>query len=64
VTQDIPTLYPTTDVLDTFIYRALRKTGDVGISSATALFQSVVSFVMVLLSNAIARRIDENAALF
>jgi len=64
VTQDIPTLYPTTDVLDTFIYRALRKTGDVGISSATALFQSGVSFALVLVSNFIARRIDENSALF
>ncbi|MCL2867134.1 MAG: ABC transporter permease subunit [Clostridia bacterium] len=64
VTQDIPTLYPTTDVLDTFIYRAMRKTGDVGISSATALFQSGVAFVLVLMSNFIARRIDENAALF
>ncbi len=64
VTQDMPSLYPTTDVIDTFIFRALRKTGDVGISSATALFQSLVSFVMVLLSNFIARRIDETAALF
>lgn len=64
VTQDMPALYPTTDVLDTFIYRALRKTGDVGISSATALFQSVVSFALVLLSNMVARRVDESAALF
>jgi putative aldouronate transport system permease protein len=64
VTQDNSTLYPTTDVLDTFIYRSLRKTGDIGISSATALFQSTVSFALVLGSNFIARRIDENAALF
>jgi len=64
VTQDIATLYPTTDVLDTFIFRSLRKTGDVGISSAVALFQSTVSFALVLVSNFIARRIDENAALF
>ena len=64
VTQDMPSLYPTTDVIDTFIYRALRKTGDVGISSATALFQSLVSFALVLISNFIARRIDESAALF
>ena len=64
VTQDMPALYSTTDVIDTFIYRALRKTGDVGISSATALFQSAVSFLLVLVSNAIARRIDDSAALF
>ena len=64
VTQDMPSLYSTTDVLDTFIYRALRKTGDVGISSATALFQSLVSFVLVVVSNFVARRIDDSAALF
>jgi len=64
VTQDMPSLYPTTDVIDTFIYRTLRKTGDVGISSATALVQSLVSFAMVIISNLIARRIDESAALF
>lgn len=64
VTADNPMLYPTTDVLDTFIYRTLRKTGDVGISTATGLFQSTVSLVLVLASNAIARRIDESSALF
>lgn len=64
VTADNPNLYATTDVLDTFIYRTLRKTGDVGISTATGLFQSSVSLVLVLVSNAVARRIDESSALF
>jgi putative aldouronate transport system permease protein len=64
VTRDIPTLYPTVDVIDTYIYRALRKLGDVGISSATGFFQSVVSFVLVLVSNKIANRIEEGSALF
>jgi putative aldouronate transport system permease protein len=64
VTRDIPTLYPTVDVIDTYIYRALRKLGDVGISSATGFFQSVVSFVLVLVSNKIADRIEEGSALF
>lgn len=64
VTQDIPALYPTTDVIDTYVYRLLRKRGDVGISSAVGLFQSVISFILVLISNGIARRIDDSAALF
>ena len=64
VTRDIPTLYPTVDVIDTYIYRALRKLGDVGMSSATGFFQSVVSFVLVLLSNKLADRIEEGSALF
>ena len=64
VTGDNPNLYATTDVLDTFIYRTLRQTGDMGISSAVGLFQSSVSLVLVLLSNWAARRIDEGSALF
>ena len=64
VTGDNPNLYATTDVLDTFIYRTLRKTGDMGISSAVGLFQSSCSLVLVLISNFIARRIDEGSALF
>ena len=64
VTGDNPNLYPTTDVLDTFIYRTLRKTGDMGISSAVGLFQSTCSLILVLISNFAARRIDENSALF
>ena len=64
VTGDNPNLYATTDVLDTFIYRTLRQTGDMGISAAVGLFQSSVSLVLVLLSNWAARHIDENSALF
>lgn len=64
VTGDMPTLYATTDVLDTYIYRALRQLGDIGISSATGFFQSVVGFVLVICSNWVARKYEEDAALF
>lgn len=64
VTQDMPSIYSTTDVIDTYVYRLLRKRGDVGISTAVGLFQSVISFALVLVSNAVARKIDDTAALF
>ena len=64
VTRDIPTLYPTVDVLDTYIYRALRRMGDIGISSATGFFQSVVAFILVLVSNKLADKIEKGSALF
>jgi putative aldouronate transport system permease protein len=64
VTRDIPMLYPTTDVIDTYIYRALRRQGDIGISSATGFFQSVVSFILVIISNKVANQIEEGSALF
>lgn len=64
VTSDIPTLYPTTEVLDTFIYRALRVTGSIGISSASGFFQSVVSFVVVVFFNWLANKAEEGYGLF
>lgn len=64
VTGDMPTLYATVDVIDTYIYRALRQLGDIGISSATSFFQSIVGFVLVLISNWAARKYEEGAALF
>ncbi len=44
-------LKPTTEVLDTYIYNALIYSGDLGMSSAAGLYQSVVGFVLVLLAN-------------
>lgn len=63
-TGDIPTLYSTTDVIDTFIYRSLRQTGDIGIASATGFFQSVVSFIIVIVCNRLAGIFEKDAKLF
>lgn len=57
-------LYPTTDVIDTFVYRNLRLLGDVGMASATGFFQSVLACVLVVGSNLVARKIDKDSALF
>ncbi|MGB8452228.1 MAG: ABC transporter permease subunit [Anaerocolumna sp.] len=64
ITGAVPTLYSTTDVLDTYIFRALRQTGDIAISSATGFFQSVISFVLVIVCNNLARRYEKDSALF
>lgn len=57
-------LRPTTDVIDTYVYRALRVNNDIGMSAAVGLFQSAIGFVMVLIVNATARKIDKDTALF
>ena len=44
-------LKPTTDVLDTYIYNALIRTGDLGMSSAAGFYQSIVGFLLVLAAN-------------
>ncbi|MCD9025584.1 ABC transporter permease [Cohnella silvisoli] len=57
-------LFPTTDVIDTLVYRSLRKSGDIGMASAAGFFQSLVAFVLVIVSNYIARRVDKDSAIF
>lgn len=63
-TKNLYSLWPTTDVIDTFIYRGLRLTGDIGISAAAGFFQSVISFCIVITFNWLARKVDEDSALF
>lgn len=61
---DATLLFPTTDVIDTLVYRSLRKSGDIGMASAAGFLQSVIAFVLVLGSNYAARRIDKDSAIF
>lgn len=57
-------LYSVTNVLDTYIFRALQTNGEIGMSSAAALFQSVVGFVMIMGANKLVSKIDADNALF
>jgi putative aldouronate transport system permease protein len=64
LTRDVGTLYPTTDVIDTYVFRAMRTLGNMGISSAVGLFQSAVGFVLVVASNYFSKKVDADNALF
>lgn len=57
-------LYDTTNVIDTYVYRGLMQLGDIGMSAAAGLYQSIVGFVLVLLSNYLVRRKSKDNALF
>lgn len=61
--RDIGALYPTTDVIDTYIYRGLR-TGDVGITAAVGLFQSFVGLITVVTTNYIVKKVEPDNAMF
>jgi len=61
---DNPLLYPTTDVIDTFVYRSLRTLGDMGMSTAVGLYQSFIGFLMVLIVNKIAKAVEPDSAIF
>ena len=64
VPRDVGALYPTTDVVDTYVYRALIQLGDVGMSAAVGLIQALVGFVLILVTNLVVRKIDAESALF
>jgi putative aldouronate transport system permease protein len=64
VTRNDVALYPTTDVMDTFVYRSLTSLGNVGMAAAAGLMQAVVGFALVLGSNWLVRRWDAERALF
>ncbi|SHK84600.1 carbohydrate ABC transporter membrane protein 1, CUT1 family [Anaerocolumna jejuensis DSM 15929] len=64
VTRNQGALYSTTDVIDTYVYRALMNQGNIGMSSAVGLFQSLVCFVVLLTSNFIVTKVEPENALF
>lgn len=57
-------LTPATQTMDTFVYRMLMNIGNIGMSSAASVFQSIIGFVLVLLANWIVRKIDKDMAMF
>lgn len=57
-------LFATTDILDTYIYRALTVNFNIGLSTAAGLYQSVFGLVTVFVVNYIVRRVNPDYALF
>lgn len=64
VTNNQSMLFATTDVIDTYVFRALRSMGDFGMAAAAGLYQSVVGFLLIILSNWVVKRIDPEKSLF
>ena len=54
----------TTQTIDTYVYRALLEMNNVGMSSAASVFQAVLGFILVMVSNTIVKLVDEDSALF
>lgn len=57
-------LFPVTQVVDTYVYRSYKFTGDVGMSTAAGFLQNLVGFICIMGANAIVRRLDEDSSLF
>lgn len=59
-----PMLYPTTDVIDTYLFRSMMDLGDMSMSAAIGFMQSLVGFILVLTVNAIAKKVAPESAIF
>lgn len=57
-------LFPATQVIDTYVYRVLTASSDVGMSTAAGLLQNLVGFVCIMGANTIVRKYDEDSSLF
>jgi len=57
-------LFNATDILDTYVYRSIKVTFDIGMATAAGLYQSLFGFVLIMTVNAIIRRVNEDYALF
>ena len=64
VPQNSGPLINVTQTIDTYVYRGLMQTNNIGMSSAAGLYQSVVGFILVVSANLIVRKIDNESALF
>ncbi len=64
VTRNSGILYPTTQVIDSYVLNAIFKNSNFGFTAATSFFQSVVGLVMMLLANGLVRKISPENSLF
>lgn len=56
-----PLVYSTADIIDTYVYRIGLTQMKYSLSTAVGLFKNVIAFSMVMLVNAIARRLSEHS---
>lgn len=64
VPQNSGAILDVTNVLDTYVYRGLLELGDISMSSAAGLYQSLVGFAIILLANVLVRKISPDDAMF
>lgn len=57
-------LYKSTDVIDTFTFRALISNNDFGMSAAAGLYQSVLCFITIILVNRMVSKYSKDYSLF
>ena len=64
VTMDSGMLSNVTSVIDTYVYRGLMQLGNISMSAAAGVYQSLVGFVLVMVSNFVVKKLSPENSLF
>lgn len=64
VTMNSALLYDVTDVVDTYLYRTMKESNNMSLSAAIGFLQSVVGCVLILITNAVSKKMDSDTGLF
>ena len=62
--MDSGPLFDVTNTIDTYVYRGLMQTNNIGMSSAAGVYQSIVGCLLVLTANFAVRKVSKDDALF
>ena len=57
-------LFPTTDIIETYVYRATTTDFNFSRASSVGLYQSIIGFAMVMFSNYVVKKIEPDYSLF
>ncbi|MBO2943391.1 sugar ABC transporter permease [Paenibacillus sp. F411] len=57
-------LYNQTDVIDTFVFRSLIQSADIGMTAAAGLYQAVLCLVIILVTNFTIKKYNSDYSLF
>ena len=64
VTQNKGTLYPVTNIIDTYVYNAMTQLSNYGMATAAGLYQSIVGCILLNVANRIVAKIEPENSLF
>ena len=57
-------LFNATDVIDTYVFRSLTTSANLGMTAAATFYQSILCFIIIMVVSAIVKKIDKDMALF
>lgn len=64
VPKNSGTIYSVTQTIDTYVYNALMNQNNISMSSSASVLQAIIGFVLVIVANAIIRKVSSEDAIF